>query len=94
MQGTIVSLGVQEGDAVHAGKQLLIMEAMKMEHVIESELSGVVQHITVAEGDTVYEGHPLAFIEEGEVDVTAAQERHEIDLDYIRPDLAEVVERH
>ena len=94
MQGTIVSLNIREGEAVYAGKQLLIMEAMKMEHVIESELSGVVQHITVAEGDTVYEGHPLAFIEEGEVDVTAAQERHEIDLDYIRPDLAEVVERH
>ena len=94
MQGTIVSLNVQEGDAVHAGKQLLIMEAMKMEHVIQADISGIVQQITVAEGDTVYEGHPLVFIEEGDVDVTAAEEQQDIDLDYIRPDLAEVVERH
>jgi acetyl/propionyl-CoA carboxylase alpha subunit/acetyl-CoA carboxylase carboxyltransferase component len=94
MQGTIVSLGVAEGDAVHAGKQLLIMEAMKMEHVIQAEISGIVQQITVAEGDTVYEGHPLVFIEEGDVDVAAAAQQEAIDLDYIRPDLAEVVERH
>ena len=94
MQGTIVSLGVKEGDTVHAGKQLLIMEAMKMEHVIQAEMSGIVQQITVAEGDTVYEGHPLVFIEEGDVDVAATQEQAAIDLDYIRPDLAEVVERH
>ena len=94
MQGTIISLSVQEGEAVHAGKQLLIMEAMKMEHVIQAEINGIVQQITVAEGDTVYEGHPLVFIEEGEVDVAAAEVQEEIDLDYIRPDLAEVVERH
>ena len=94
MQGTIVSLDVQAGETVYAGKQLLIMEAMKMEHVIQSQISGVVRQITVAAGDTVYEGHPLVFIEEGEVDLVAAQEQQEIDLDYIRPDLAEVVERH
>ncbi len=94
MQGTIVSLGVQEGDAVCAGKQLLIMEAMKMEHVIQAESSGIVQQITVSEGDTVYEGHPLVFIEEGDVDVAETEEQAAIDLDYIRPDLAEVVERH
>ncbi len=94
MQGTIVSLAVHEGEAVYAGRQLLILEAMKMEHVIKAELSGIVRRITVAEGDTVYEGHPLVFIEEGEVDMTAVQEQAEIDPDHIRPDLADVLERH
>ena len=94
MQGTIVSIAIHQGEAVYSGKQLLIMEAMKMEHVIAAELNGIVQEVTVAEGDTVYEGHPLVFIEEGEVDVAASREQQEIDLDYIRPDLAEVVERH
>ena len=94
MQGTVVSLDVHEGEAVYAGRQLLILEAMKMEHVIESELSGIVRRITVAEGDTVYEGHPLVFIEEGEVNAATIQEQAAIDLAHIRPDLAEVVERH
>ena len=94
MQGTIVSLDVREGDLVRRGQQLLVMEAMKMEHVIQAEISGVVQRLTVAEGDTVYEGHPLAFIEEIEVDVSGTEDQEQIDLDYIRPDLAEVIERH
>ena len=64
MQGTIVSFDVREGDAVRQGQQLAVMEAMKMEHVIHSPISGIVRQITVAKGDTVFEGHPLVFIEE------------------------------
>jgi len=94
MQGTIASLDVAEGEAVRPGQQLLIMEAMKMEHVISSPLSGVVRRITVAKGDTVFEKHPLVFIEEREVEAAAAGAGEELDLDYIRPDLAEVMERH
>ena len=71
MQGTIVSFDVREGDAVRQGQQLAVMEAMKMEHVIHSPTSGIVRRITVAKGDTVFEGHPLVFIEEGEVDASA-----------------------
>jgi acetyl/propionyl-CoA carboxylase alpha subunit len=94
MQGTIVSIDVKEGDLVHQGRQLFIMEAMKMEHVISAETSGAIRQILVAVGDAVFEGHPLAFIEESEVSVAATSERKEVDLDYIRPDLAEVHERH
>ncbi len=94
MQGTIVSFDVREGDAVRQGQQLLVMEAMKMEHVIHSPSSGIVRRITVGKGDTVFEGHPLVFIEEGEVDASLAAPIKELDLEYIRPDLAEVMERH
>ncbi len=94
LQGTIVSLDISEGDEVHVGQQLLIMESMKMEHVISAETSGVIRQLTVGQGDAVFEGHPLAFIEEAEVAVTAVEKATELDLDYIRPDLAEIVERH
>ena len=94
MQGTIVSVLVAEGDRVRRGQELIVMEAMKMEHVISSELSGYVREVAVSEGDTVYEGHPLIFIEEAAVEEDADAEEAVIDLDEIRPDLATVHARH
>ena len=94
LQGTIVSLDISEGDEVHIGQQLLVMESMKMEHVISAETSGIIRKLTVGQGDAVFEGHPLAFIEETQVAVTAVEKTTALDLDYIRPDLSEIVERH
>lgn len=94
MQGTIVSIDAHEGELVRKGQQVLIMEAMKMEHVIEAQVSGVVRQLAVAPGDAVFEGHPLAFIEEAEVESAQSTETQQVDLDRIRPDLAEVIERH
>ena len=39
MQGTVVAFEVQPGDEVYAGKLVLVMEAMKMEHEVRSELA-------------------------------------------------------
>ncbi len=94
MQGTIVTIDVQEGDLVHQGQQLLIMEAMKMEHVIVANTNGFVRQLTVSEGEALFEGHPLVFIEEAAVEVALAEETQAVDLDHIRSDLAEVFERH
>jgi acetyl-CoA carboxylase carboxyltransferase component/biotin carboxyl carrier protein len=94
IQGTIVSIDVQEGDLVRKGQQLLVMEAMKMEHVIQADTSGIVRRLVVAKGDTIFEGHPLAFIEGKEVEMTETAKAEQIDLDAIRPDLAEVHQRH
>jgi acetyl/propionyl-CoA carboxylase alpha subunit/acetyl-CoA carboxylase carboxyltransferase component len=93
MQGTIVSLSVREGDAVAAGQPLLIMDAMKMQHEIRSPARGYVRRIAVEAGETIYEGHALLFVEEADVDVKGAMVEEKIDLDYIRPDLAEYFER-
>ena len=93
MQGTIVSIDVAEGDDVYPGRQILVMEAMKMQHVIEAEISGVLRQLPVAPGDTVFEGHALAYVAEQDVDIPDAGDVVAIDLDYIRPDLAEVMER-
>jgi acetyl/propionyl-CoA carboxylase alpha subunit/acetyl-CoA carboxylase carboxyltransferase component len=94
MQGTIVSIDVSEGDRVHRGQQLFVMEAMKMEHVIEADRSGIVRRVTVTAGDAIFEGHPLAFIEEADVEAAESAEAQDVDLDRVRPDLAEVVDRH
>lgn len=90
MQGTIISIDVGEGDFVRKGQQILVMNSMKMEHVIRAETSGIVVRIGVAPGDTIYEGHPLVFIEEQDVDVSDVDGEKEMDLDHIRPDLAEL----
>jgi acetyl/propionyl-CoA carboxylase alpha subunit/acetyl-CoA carboxylase carboxyltransferase component len=94
LQGTVISLAVADGDEVAAGEQVAVMEAMKMEHVIEAPVSGVVRLVAVDVGDTVFEGHGLVFLEEGEVGVRAAAEEAAVDLDAIRADLAEVHDRH
>ena len=93
MQGTIVSLAVKEGDAVAAGQALLVMDAMKMQHEIRSPARGYVRRIAVEAGETIYEGHALLFVEEADVEVKGAEAAEKIDLDHIRPDLAEYFER-
>jgi len=94
LQGTVVSLAVGEGDRVARGVPLLVLEAMKMEHVIEADRSGVVRGVAVAAGDTVAEGTPLVFLEEAEVAGRTASAEESVDPDHVRPDLAEVEERH
>jgi len=93
MQGTIVSLDVAEGDTVRRGQSVLVMEAMKMQHEIAAPVGGIVRAVTVATGDTVFEGHPLLFIEETDDSSGVAAAVAAIDLDLIRPDLAEVLAR-
>ncbi len=94
LQGTVVSISVAEGDPVVEGQQVAVMEAMKMEHVITSTVTGIVRLVGVSAGDTVYEAHPLVFVEEAEVAGSAGVVADEVDLELIRPDLAEVYERH
>ncbi len=93
LQGTIVSLSVKPGDAVRQGEPVLIMEAMKMEHVIEADRGGVLAEFAVAAGDTVFEGATLAFIAEADVAGGAAAASVTFDPDAIRPDLAELQRR-
>ncbi|MEI7992584.1 MAG: carboxyl transferase domain-containing protein, partial [Actinomycetota bacterium] len=85
---------VKVGDLVRRGQPLLIMESMKLEHVVEAEINGVVRLLSVSPGETVKEGQVLVRIEEAEVSAAVEQEVAEVDLDRIRPDLAAVIERH
>ena len=93
MQGTVIEVLVGEGDAIHLGRELLVMEAMKMQHVVAADRTGRVRRLAVCEGDTVAEGSPLLVLDEGTVEPPAADAAEALDLDAIRPDLAEVLER-
>jgi acetyl-CoA carboxylase carboxyltransferase component len=93
MQGTVVSIAVAEGDAVHTGTPLLVIEAMKMEHVITADVSGTVHTIAAVVGATVYPGDVLVVVEQGATDTRASIAVTEVDPDAIRPDLAEVLRR-
>ncbi len=92
MQGTIVSITLADGAEVRGGQEVMVMEAMKMQHAVNATVSGILRLVTVAPGDTVFEDHPLAFIEARDV-AGGAVTREEIDLDLIRPDLKEVEDR-
>jgi acetyl/propionyl-CoA carboxylase alpha subunit/acetyl-CoA carboxylase carboxyltransferase component len=94
MQGCVVSIEVKEGDEVAVGQKLVILEAMKMQHVISSDRSGYVRVICVSPNDTIAKGDLLVFLEEAEVSAGDRAAKEKIDLDAIRPDLAEVIQRH
>ncbi len=94
LQGTIVTIDVAPGDTVREGQLLLVMNAMKMEHEVHALASGVVREVTVSAGDTIYEGHPVILLDERDVTDEGDAVVEEIDLDHVRPDLAEVHGRH
>src|SRR5437660_1697696 len=94
MQGTVVRVDVRAGDSAVVGQQLVVIESMKMEHVIAAEWSGVVQRVAVSEGATVYPGDTLAVIEETETVAAAARHQEVVDVDSVRADLAAVHDRH
>ena len=94
IQGTLTSIDVAVGDAVRAGQQVAIVEAMKMEHVIAADRDGIVRAVTMSTGDVVREGYPLVFIEEAEVSGDRVEASAAIDPDFIRPDLQENLDRH
>jgi pyruvate/2-oxoglutarate dehydrogenase complex dihydrolipoamide acyltransferase (E2) component len=95
MQGTVVSIDVGAGDVVAVGRQLLVLESMKMEHVIAAEWAGTVTDNAVEVGQTVMPGDALVLVEPGVgADASAETERAAIDLDHVRADLAEALERH
>jgi acetyl/propionyl-CoA carboxylase alpha subunit len=94
MPGSIVTMSVAVGDEVKKGQALLVMEAMKMEHVIGAPESGVVHALGGSPGDTVYEGHVLVVLEPRAVAASDHLPDATVDLERIRPDLAEVVARH
>jgi 3-methylcrotonyl-CoA carboxylase alpha subunit len=63
MQGTVVVVDVEAGDLVRAGTQLIVLEAMKMEHTLRAPGDGRLKALKCAVGDFVQEGTELADFE-------------------------------
>jgi hypothetical protein len=93
LQGTVVQLPVPIGGAVSVGTIVVVLESMKMEHVVRSPVAGTLTYLDVDVGGLVADGTPLAVVEAGEVVDDAAETVEEVDLDHVRPDLAELFAR-
>ncbi|WP_049577100.1 ATP-binding protein [Nonomuraea sp. SBT364] len=66
MPGTVLRIEVEAGARVEKGRPVLVLEAMKMEHLITAPAGGVVSAVHVEQGRQVEAGAVLAIIEEGE----------------------------
>ncbi|WP_093336435.1 acetyl/propionyl/methylcrotonyl-CoA carboxylase subunit alpha [Pseudonocardia ammonioxydans] len=53
MPGTVTVVDVAEGDTVTAGQKLVVVEAMKMEHVLTAPVDGTVRELRARPGATV-----------------------------------------
>ncbi|GAA0614515.1 acetyl-CoA carboxylase biotin carboxylase subunit [Streptomyces crystallinus] len=62
MPGTVTVVKVAVGDEVAAGQSLLVVEAMKMEHVISAPHAGTVTELDVSPGSTVAMDQVLAVV--------------------------------
>ncbi|MFJ3535141.1 biotin carboxylase N-terminal domain-containing protein [Streptomyces sp. NPDC090109] len=62
MPGTVTVVKVAVGDEVEAGQSLLVVEAMKMEHVISAPHAGTVTELDVTPGTTVAMDQVLAVV--------------------------------
>jgi acetyl-CoA carboxylase carboxyltransferase component/biotin carboxyl carrier protein len=93
-QGRIVSIDVEEGALVHQGQQVAIIESMKMEFVVRTEISGVVACVAAMQGDVLAAGQSILYIQPAMVDSPEDAASVGPNLDYIGPHLEEVGARH
>ena len=94
MQALVVGVRAEVGQRVAAGQTLVILEAMKMEHIVSAGQSGVVRKVLVEADAMVAAGDTLMLLERADHVGAAEDVQEQASLDAIRPDLAEVNERH
>jgi acetyl-CoA/propionyl-CoA carboxylase, biotin carboxylase, biotin carboxyl carrier protein len=63
MPGTVTAVEVVDGQPVDAGARLVVVEAMKMEHVLTAPVSGVVRELRARPGDSVAKDAVLLVVE-------------------------------
>ncbi|MEM7332895.1 MAG: carboxyl transferase domain-containing protein [Chloroflexota bacterium] len=93
MPGSLISIEVQVGSQVQLGQTLAIVEAMKMEAVIESPVHGVITQVNGEVGQIISNQTPLFFIDPISKEGVDAGSKEIIDLNVIRPDLQELYDR-
>ncbi|MEJ8855049.1 carboxyl transferase domain-containing protein [Variovorax robiniae] len=94
MAAKLVQFEVAVGDVLPAGAQLGVLEAMKMEHLLNAPQAGRVVALLAAPGDYLVEGQPLVQLEAVDAQSVEAEAQAAHDLSLIRPDLQKVIDRH
>src|ERR1700749_715532 len=93
MTGTVTAVLVGPGDTVRAGRPVIVLESMKMEHEVVSDFTGTVSGVAVSPGDVVNAGDPMVAVVEGDVEHADVEEETRADPTAVRADLAEGLER-
>ncbi len=63
MPGALLQVLVEDGATVAEGDDLIVVEAMKMEHRIRAPFAGVVRGLTAKAGERVAPGEPILVLE-------------------------------
>ena len=63
MPGTVIEVLVKVGQQISSGDEVCILESMKMQQVLRSEVSGIVKSIEVSEGEQILDGHVIFKLE-------------------------------
>lgn len=63
MAGTVIEVLVKNGDAISEGQDVIIIESMKMQLPVQSEITGKVREVKVNSGDFVNEGDTIAVLD-------------------------------
>ena len=93
IEGSVIALTAEPEVELAAGSGVIVLEAMKMEHGVTAPAAGRILRFLVQPGQMATEGQPVAIFAPDETLAGGAAEAAEIDLDHIRPDLAEAMER-
>lgn len=92
--GRVAAVHKQSGDNVSSGESVGVIEAMKMEFPVMASVTGRVQSVVVSPETMVHEGDPILIMEVSDAQEEAIETEESIDLEAIRDDLAEVMDRH
>lgn len=90
LTGVVLAIDVGEGDSVTAGAEIGLAEALKMQHGLTADVSGIVRAVLVKPGEQLREGEPILFIEPSDTGNVVERTEDVVDPDHIRPDLAEL----
>ncbi|MBB1011226.1 acetyl-CoA carboxylase carboxyltransferase component [Dietzia kunjamensis] len=93
MSGTVIAVLVEEGQDVVAGTPLVIIEAMKMEHLVPAPASGEVTAVQASAGASVTAGDLIARLRPSADQSAAGVAEDGPDLESERPDLTRLLER-
>ena len=63
MPGKVIGVNVKKGQKVSMGDELVVIEAMKMNHTISADQDGTVDEIFIKVGDQVDLGANLLILE-------------------------------
>ncbi|MBI5260076.1 MAG: carbamoyl-phosphate synthase large subunit [Burkholderiales bacterium] len=93
MAGRVVQFNAAEGEVLAAGAEVMVLEAMKMQHGLAVPEAARIEALRVAVGDFVDEGRLLMLLAPSDAAAADEAAAHAHDPDHIRADLQRILDR-